>query len=144
VQLKGIASDIIIPSITEEMEVGETFLENPLPFRAIMPRPFTPVDPQLEDKIVQLKKQSAQRVGSDPRFARIRRAMALYRKYRNKKAYSLNEAKRWADYQEEKKFIEESDSLLDEETGRSRNKKNKPDAVLDEAVNIAVDLAAMP
>ena len=102
VQQLGIRSDIRIPSITEEMKAGEMFLDNHLPWDNINPVNRQSHIPDLEEKIAVLKKRSAQRIALSPEFKVIKRRIAMFKEHRKKKSVSLNEAKRWKDYQQER------------------------------------------
>ena len=86
VQQLGIRSDILIPSLTEEMKVGELYLENHLPWDSIDPVSRNSYIPDLDDKIALLKKKSAARISASPEFKAINRRIQLYRAQRQKKA----------------------------------------------------------
>ena len=137
VQQLGIRSDILIPSLTEEMKVGELYLENHLPWDSIDPVSRNSYIPDLDDKIALLKKKSAARISASPEFKAINRRIQLYRAQRQKKSVSLNEAKRWQDYQQEKTIADAEEKEL----GLKENAtKDKMDAAVREAARIAADL----
>lgn len=144
VQQLGIAPDIALPSLTEEMEVGEMFMDNHLPWDSIEPVKNIPVDPGLEGKIAELKKLSAKRIAADPAYQALLRRITQFRDIRQRKNISLNEKKRWAEYMKEKQVADEVEALENGVAGneKSENTKNN-DPVLKEAVNIAADLFGM-
>lgn len=137
VQQLGICSDVLIPSITEEMKVGELFLENHLPWDNIDPVNRARFIPDLEQKIAVLQERSAARIKASPEFKPVMRKIKMYREHRNKNTISLNEEKRWKDYQQEKVIAdaEEKELGLKEE-----GKKKSIDPAVKEAADIAADL----
>ena len=137
VQQLGIRSDVRIPSLTEEMKAGEMFLDNHLPWDNIAPVNRNSFIPDLDQKIPILKKRSAERIALVPEFKLLERRIKLFREQRKKKSVSLNEAKRWKDYQQEKTLAdaEEKELGLKEET-----KKEFLDPASKEAAFIAADL----
>ena len=137
VQQLGIRSDVRIPSVTEEMKAGEMFLDNHLPWDSIAPVDRKSFIPDLELKIAALKKNSAARIAASPDFKVLQRRIEAYRHQRNKNSVSLNEEKRWKDYQEEKAVADEEEK----EMGlKDENKKEKFDPAVREAAAIVLDL----
>jgi hypothetical protein len=61
----------------------------------------------------------------------------MFREQRNKKSVSLNEAKRWQDYQQEKALADAEEKELGL---KDTEKKEKIDAAAKEAAAIAADL----
>jgi carboxyl-terminal processing protease len=93
-QLKGVVPDILLPSVfSEAKEIGETALDNPMPWDTINPAKFDRlnlVEPYLPD----LRRLSAQRVASDKDFSYIREDIDIYKKRVAEKTVSLNEKQR--------------------------------------------------
>ena len=139
VQQLGIVPDIKLPSLTEEMKVGEIFLNNHLPWDSIAPVKKLPIwDEKLDEKIVVLRKKSAERIAKNTHYQALIQQIEQYRKVRDRKKVSLNENVRYAQYLKEKEITAEAERLLAEPD----NKKQSGDVVLNEAVNIAADLSA--
>jgi carboxyl-terminal processing protease len=92
-QLKGVVPDIVLPSINNELEVGEASLENPLPWDTIEPAKFQRLD-RLTELMPELKRHSESRVAADSDFAFIRDEVERYKKTMADKTVSLNEAQR--------------------------------------------------
>lgn len=136
-QQLGVESDIVIPSLTEEMKSGEMFFYNHLPWDSIEPVKFSPCDPSLDRKIAVLRKRSAERVAASREFMVLKQRREFYRRYRDREKVSLNEEKRWKEYREEEAVEKELDRFNDEGHPDDENS----DIVLDEAVRIAADLA---
>jgi carboxyl-terminal processing protease len=67
-QMDGVASDIVLPSLVDALEVGEAFLDHPLPHDRIRRAPdFKPLDPQALF-LPRLKELSQQRVNESKDF----------------------------------------------------------------------------
>ena len=134
-QQLGVAADIVLPSLSEELEVGEMFLERHLPWDSVDPVKFDDCDPAFAERILRLRENSRKRVAESPRFERIRRRAELLRRYRGRKTLSLNEEKRYREYRVDKAF-EEANRILDED---GEKEKKEADPILDEAAAIAAD-----
>jgi len=89
-QLKGVVPDLILPSVANLYEVGESSLDNPLPWDTIVPAVYEKVD-RVEPYLSELKKRSDQRLASDQDFAYIHEEMGRYKKMQAEKSVSLNE-----------------------------------------------------
>jgi len=100
-QLRGVGSDIVLPSLSGIAEVGEASLFNPLPWDQIRGAKFEKwhvVRPYVEA----LRQRSAQRVASDQEFAYLREDIDRLKKSLAEKSVSLNEAQRREQIQEAK------------------------------------------
>ena len=137
VQQLGIAPDIKLPAFTEEMEIGEMFLLNHLPWDSIKPVKNEKWDSELDKKIITLKKLSEKRISGNSEYQQLIRKTAIYRRIRDRKEISLNWKQRWEEYCKEKQVSEEVDKLAGEESSTEKNKTADP--VLMEAVFIAAD-----
>ena len=139
-QQLGVASDVVIPSLSEEMKMGEMFLDHHLPWDEVEAVKSADCDPRLERKIPELRRRSAKRIAASKDFAALQRKIEMYRRYRDRDKLSLNEERRWQEYRQEK-AAEEADEKV---SGTSRNKQDEEfDPVLDEAEHIASDLAEL-
>ena len=92
-QLKGVVPDIVLPSLSGVSEVGESALDDPLPWDTIptsrydrlgMVQPYRDI----------LREESARRVKATEAFAFLRAEIALLEKKIENKTVSLNEALR--------------------------------------------------
>ena len=140
VQQLGIRSDVLIPSVSEAMKVGELYMDNHLPWDNIAPVSRARFIPHLEEKIAVLKKNSAARIAASPEFRSLERRIKVYRDHRKKNSVSLNEEKRWKDYQQEKLIADAEEKELGL---KDEKKKDVPDVGLREAAAIAVDLHSL-
>jgi carboxyl-terminal processing protease len=70
-QMEGVVSDVVLPSLTDALEIGEAFLEHSLPHDRIRRAPdYRPLDPQALF-IPRLKELSQERVNASRDFAYI-------------------------------------------------------------------------
>ena len=129
---------------TEEMEVGEMYYDNHLPWDQTTPAAYKAFDPAIKNKIAVLKTNSAKRIAASSEYGKLLRQIELYRKIRNRKSVSLNETQRRKEYAAEKQLIEETEKIMEESgTAVSGKDKRSSDPVLAEAVNIAADLSQL-
>jgi len=90
-QLKGVVPDIVLPSVfNESKDIGETALENPLPWDTIPSAKFDHLN-RVEPYLPELRKRSTERVSSDKEFSYIREDIGLFKKLQADKTVSLNE-----------------------------------------------------
>ncbi len=139
VQQRGVEPDIVLPSPTEYLEIGEVFSDNHLPWAAIKPQSFRQYDALMPLKIMELKTASAKRIAEDAGYIALQKRLERLKKQTGRKTVSLNEEKRWREYINEKELIDAEEETVQAKTKRKKNKED--DAVLNEAVNIAADLA---
>jgi carboxyl-terminal processing protease len=92
-QLKGVVPDIVLPSVNNYAEVGESSLENPLVWDTIKSAEFDPMN-LVPPILPELRKRSDARVAGDKDFAYVAEDIAQYRKAIADKTVSLNEMKR--------------------------------------------------
>jgi len=106
-QLEGVKADIVIPSLTDLPEIGESDLGNPLPWDTIPAVKFTNSN-RVGSSLAALRTRSNLRVAKDPDFAELKTAIERYRKMRDDKSVSLNEAQRQKEKSELEARIEAS------------------------------------
>lgn len=95
-QLEGVRSDIIIPSLTDNPEIGESALPNALPYDEVAPQRIDR-DPVMATIIPELQERSATRIASEPEFAYILEDMARLRTRIETNTVSLNLLNRQAE-----------------------------------------------
>lgn len=100
-QREGVKSDIELPSVLNYMDVGESSMENNLPYDEVPPADMDKVN-MVQPYLAELKAQSEKRVASDRDFGYVREDIEEYKKTLADKTISLNETERVA----EKKRIE--------------------------------------
>jgi carboxyl-terminal processing protease len=92
-QLAGVKSNIVLPSPSDTPEIGETELQNPLPWDTISPARYT-ADDRVSPYLPGLQTRSAARIAQDPEFHELQQSITAARKQRETKTVSLNEAER--------------------------------------------------
>lgn len=141
-QIKGVTPDIIFPSFTDCMDIGEVFLEHALPWDTIPAVKYERCD-KISGILNELKQKSEKRRNESADFKLLLKDIERFDRIRKNKKISLNEAKRWTEYLDEKKLLEQQETLMKLEEGDSETKDKKTekkDIFLDEAVNILSDM----
>lgn len=67
-QLKGVESDIVLPTVTAAYDIGESTMDNPMPYDEIAPLKTYKKDGRLAEKIPELRERSEKRVSEDRDF----------------------------------------------------------------------------
>ena len=109
-QLKGVVPDIILPSINNYAEVGESRQENPLEWDTIQTAKYEPVN-RVQPFLNELRQRSEKRLATDKDFTYVREDIELFKKAQADKSVSLNEARRL----QEKKEMEAKRDARDKE-----------------------------
>jgi carboxyl-terminal processing protease len=117
-QLKGVVSDIVLPSIDEFLPIGESDLPHALVWDKIKPSNFggAPIDAKLLER---LKSASAGRQASMEEFAYVRRFVDWFRQRQAEKLISLNI--------EERRKEKADDDAFRKEIKAERNRLAKDD-----------------
>lgn len=98
-QLKGVAADVVLPSVSDRKDLGEGSLQNPLPWDTIASSMYTKYG-MTQPYIAELRKRSAARVGNDKDFAYLKDLIAQFNNTSEMNQVSLNEAQRLKTKQE--------------------------------------------
>ena len=139
-QLKGITPDIVFPSFTDAMEIGEDKLDHALRWDTIQAAEYQIHDPRLPSLIPILRERANARVDSSPDFKLLRRDIDIFRRLRDRKTVSLNLEQRWKEYLAEKQLEDEQNKLLRLNRGDDMKEKNAvKDLYLDETLNVIRD-----
>ena len=99
-QLHGVASDVKLPSLFDQAEIGESSLKGPLPYDTVDPVAFDRVEKPLFKS--ELAKRSGARISADPEFTWIMEDLERIKQRTAENRVSLNEAKRQAEIDEDK------------------------------------------
>lgn len=118
-QLKGVPSDILIPSINEHLPIAEADLSNPLPWDAIHTIPWT--DESIEsyadvvdnETLKKINKMSIDRQNSLEEFSFLKDTIEHFRKKRDQKEFSLNLATRKSERANDSAFTKNMEAWLD-------------------------------
>jgi carboxyl-terminal processing protease len=101
-QLNGVASDIVLPSLSDLPEFGEGSLKNALPYDEVPKARYTkwPETPQIY--VDELKRRSAARIKEDPEFRYVLEDIERLRRRLDENRITLNEEARRAELAEDK------------------------------------------
>ncbi len=150
-QRKGVVPDILMPTGKEEVETGEKYEDNALPWDKTNPAVYSKVG-DIAALVPQLIKAHEDRIARDREFQYIKKDIAQYNLNRNTRfSVSLNYAQRRKESnQEDRQRLERINARFSAE-GKKPIKRiedlpkdyQQPDPYLDETVRIADDLAQL-
>ena len=150
-QVKGVASDIVLPSTLDGLDTGEDKLPNALPWTRVEPVGYSAVW-DLGKYVPQLKERSAARLSDNAAWQRHIKAVELFRESAERKTAPLERNARLKMMREEREMREMDDAeALDddespEETAFAQSedgKERKNDVVLEEAFKVLADLVRL-
>ncbi|MBM5812175.1 MAG: PDZ domain-containing protein [Gammaproteobacteria bacterium] len=146
-QHRGVSPDIDLPSLLDTADLGESTRDSALPWDRIEPTRFTP---QADDvpALTQLAQVHSRRVASSPDFAALLGDVEWMQRLRQRHEVSLNLAARKAERDADDAARLERENRRRTARGlaplqdlESFDDEELPDAVLDEAIEIAADAA---
>ena len=120
-QNRGVESDVVLPSLIDHMDVGESFLENALAFDHIAPAKFAAYGYNTPQVVAALKEASQKRVAVDPKFQQVAKDIERYLARKNRKTVSLNEEAMKRERDDDKAAKE-----VDKEEEENETKSDKP------------------
>jgi carboxyl-terminal processing protease len=127
-QMDGVAADVVIPSLADALEVGEAFLDHPLPHDRIRPAgDFRPLDPK-SLFIPRLKELSQERLNASKDFSYVIQDVMKTKDRLKVNRLSLNKAAR-------ERELAESDALQKERNMERRVRFAKMAEVDKKALN---------
>ncbi len=149
-QHRGVEPDITLPSLLSTDDIGESTRESALPWDRINAASFTPERSELPG-VPLLERVHEERVARNPDFVALLGDVDALEHLRTQHEVSLNLVKRRAeqDATDAKRLQRENArraarGLASLENVGALDKAETPDAVLDEAVEIAADAAELP
>ncbi|MGD0839178.1 MAG: carboxy terminal-processing peptidase [Polyangia bacterium] len=92
-QLRGVAADIVLPSLSDLSDVSESSLQDPLPWDQVAPASYHRLN-EVQPFLAELRQASAQRVQREKGFSLLADAVARVKKAMASKMISLNEQER--------------------------------------------------
>ena len=139
-QLKGVRSDIVLPSALESLDIGEEFLPYPLPWTTVGDALYRPVT-DLQPLIAKLRERSVERCAKDARYtARLELLKRLDDTYRNKEiSLKLDERLKLARVEKSLEEVQHEDE--DPQDGVPKDEKE--DLILHEALAILADMGSL-
>jgi carboxyl-terminal processing protease len=121
-QLKGVISDVKIPSITDNAEYGESALNYPLPYDDIQRVPIVAAGNRKALSIDELRRRSSVRVGHDPLLQDIAKDAQQLNESLKNNHLSLNEPVRRAEMARDarRRAVEEAERAKEERTDHNK------------------------
>ena len=110
-QNRGVESDVVLPSLLDHMDLGESSLDNALAFDQIPAAPYTPLRMSDKNMIAQLRESSRKRIAGDDEFKDTQKDIQKYLDRKNRKSITLNEAKLREERDADKTDDEKEDEL---------------------------------
>jgi carboxyl-terminal processing protease len=135
-QLEGVAADVILPSITAEMDLSESDLDYALPMDSVKAQPhknYMMVDSAFKQ---QLQQQSTNRILANADFEKLLGRIEAYRRQKSEKFLPLRESDYMARRNELRNEKEEEEQL---DPKSERDKVFAKNFYNEEILNISVD-----
>jgi carboxyl-terminal processing protease len=139
-QLRGVAPDIVLPSLYDSLEIGEEFLDNALPWSQVNSAYYRPWMRSVKPLIPELKARSAQRMQDNPEFKTFLARRERLRERMENPVVSLKLSDRVEEILAEQELEKLQDDML--KTGDDEDEK-KEDPVLNETLMILSDLVEL-
>lgn len=122
-QNKGVVSDIVLPSILNERDIGEDSLDNALAFDRIQRSDYFPFNDYVNDGLkTTLVKNSATRVRNERDFQKVMNNIDRYVSRKNRKTISLNEEVLRKEEEELEREREEEEETIKKASGNGDEK----------------------
>jgi carboxyl-terminal processing protease len=102
-ELRGVQSDIVIPAVSGVLPIGESKLDDPLPWDTIPAQRYKPFG-QVTPYLGALRDGSARRLAADPAFEELRPEIARLKSRLDDDSVSLSETERRRERAEQKTF----------------------------------------
>jgi carboxyl-terminal processing protease len=145
-QVKGVTPDIVFPSFTDAMELGEAELPHVLPWDEIEPLE-TNCDVDVKPVLDDLAKRSAARLAAEPEYQQHVKDVKDFAERRDRKTLSLNRKEREEYQQEEEKWAKKMRELQARRRRRGEEDEKKDeqtdDWMLEETLCIMADMLTL-
>ena len=136
-QKRGVLSDLVLPSITDNMEgIAEADLDFPVEFDRIRRAAFTPVTKISPELISTLEAKSQARIRGEEEFIKLGKKIAKYVEQKKLKTVSLN-AEKFKARRKELNADDEDKNLIEEQL--ENDDSIEREFYLDEVINITSD-----
>jgi len=136
-QNRGVLADIELPSLTSQLDVGESSLDYAMKFNRIEPARYRKVNLVDTRMLEELRSRSAERRKDSKDFAKVLKNIERYNQQKQLKRVSLNEEKFMADRADLNAEKEEEKEL--EELNDPNRPVVKRDYYFDESISITLD-----
>ncbi|MBT5126133.1 MAG: carboxy terminal-processing peptidase [Planctomycetaceae bacterium] len=118
-QLRGVKSDVVLPSITDHMDVSESDLDYPVAFDEVDDTVKKSLGLRDAALIESLTAASAKRVAASEKFQELQKQIGKYNEQRKEKRITLNEEKYFAERKARDAEKETREALRDKVNGES-------------------------
>ncbi len=135
-QKRGVTSDIVLPSIYNHMDVGESDLDYAVEFDQVARANFVGYDMVDDNMLGMLRDKSQQRVADSEKFQKDEKRIRKYIEFKDRKTVTLNEEK-FAARRKEFNAEEEDEKAIEEQINGSTNIERT--YYLEEVLDITVD-----
>ena len=140
-QNRGVLSDVVLPSLIGQLDVGEASLDHAMKFDKVAPAEYARYNMVTPGQLEELRKRSNARMSSSDDFKKVLADIKRFNDQKEKKAISLNR----------EKFLAERSELTpekhEEETFEELNDPQRPvvkrDYYFEEVLGITTDYANM-
>lgn len=135
-QRRGVLADVVLPSITDHMDVSEGDLDHALAFDKVQSAQFNPFADTSPDIVSKLRDSSQKRMAQSPDFTKLQKKIERYTEQKQQKQIPLSESKFLARRAELDAEKEEDEHLED-----NANEKEvvKRDFYFNEALAVTLD-----
>jgi carboxyl-terminal processing protease len=116
-QQRGVLSDVVLPAITDHLDVSESDLDYPVAFDKVPAANFRRFPDVSSNVVTMLKERSSQRVQGSAEFAKLAKDIKRLEEYKTKKEEPLNEKKFVALKEEFDADKEEEKTFNDQDRG---------------------------
>ncbi len=139
-QNRGVRSDVVLPSLTDNMELGESYLDNALEFDHIPQARFQKLGFISEPMKLDLESRSKDRVTHNTEFADLQKTINKYLEIKNRKTVSLNEAEMKMDRESTSEELQDQEAAMEKALAENKDEKIFPSNYYNnEVLQIAVD-----
>jgi carboxyl-terminal processing protease len=112
----GVPSDVVLPSLLDHMDLGESSLENALKFDRIEAADYQPWNRVNQEMVSMLQKRSQTRVATDADFQKINKEIGVFDERKARKQISLNLEQRKKERIQDKLEEKKAEEVTSEET----------------------------
>jgi len=149
-QLKGVHSDIVIPSQLEGLDIGEDKMDGALPWTEVEPAMFVPVG-NIKSFTTDLKKMSAERLAKNKEYSRHCKLVHGFEEAYERKTIPLQRERRRKLMEEDRALGDmavpesavETPAIPDNDDAPAAKDDDKDDIVLMESMHILSDLITL-
>lgn len=114
-QKRGVLPDVVLPSLTNQLGMGEADLDFALDFDRIQPAQFRRLNLVDKNLVTRLRTRSQARIAASDEFTKELARIERYKRYRDEKRIPLNEVKFMARREAEQDAEEEEEKQLENE-----------------------------